>query len=171
MFCPQCGQQQPSEELRFCPRCGLSLWPHAALLAAGNNVATDPGRMPAPIQTARRINTRRAAKLLFFSLLSFPLFLLLGIAIDGGEPLVVPFLMFLAGLGWLCYARLFSDDTVPVAQQTPRREFGANAERPALNAQQFVPAASFNQQRANTAEMVQPPSVTENTTRLLDDDA
>ena len=29
----------------------------------------------------------------------------------------------------------------------------------------------FNQQRANTAEIYQPPSVTENTTRLLDKDS
>ena len=36
-------------------------------------------------------------------------------------------------------------------------------ERRALGAPQFNPAPLFNQQRANTAEIYQPPSVTENT--------
>ena len=25
MYCPNCGQQQVSEEMRFCSRCGLAL--------------------------------------------------------------------------------------------------------------------------------------------------
>jgi hypothetical protein len=171
MFCPQCGQQQPSEELRFCPRCGLSLRPHAALLAAGNNAAGDTGRAPAPVQTARRVSTRRAAKLLFFTFLLLPIFVLFCIVVDGPEPLLAPFIMFLAGLGWLVYPRLFSDDSVPVSQRRSRRDLGTGADMPALGPQPFVPAASFGQRQTNTAEIVQPTSVTENTTRLLDKEA
>jgi hypothetical protein len=32
MFCPQCGHQQVSDEIRFCSRCGLSLGPATDLL-------------------------------------------------------------------------------------------------------------------------------------------
>ena len=166
MFCPQCGQQS-SDEIRFCPRCGLSLVPHAALLAAAHTTAAGLSAPPAPVLTKKRISSRRAAKLMFFSVVLAPLFLAISIGVDGGEPMLVPFVMFLAGLAWLIYARLFIDDVPP---QPSRKDLRARADRPALGAQQFVPASSFNQQPANTAEIVQPPSVTEHSTRLLDRD-
>jgi hypothetical protein len=33
MFCPHCGQEQISEEIRFCPRCGFLLADVAAARA------------------------------------------------------------------------------------------------------------------------------------------
>jgi hypothetical protein len=90
MFCPQCGQQQPSDGLRFCPRCGLSLTPHAALLAGGHAAAAlNAGGAQAPALTRKRISTRRAAKLMFFSVVSLPIFILLCFVIEGGLPLPV----------------------------------------------------------------------------------
>jgi hypothetical protein len=171
MFCPQCGQQS-SDEIRFCPRCGLSLVPHAALLAAAHHTTTAAGlsAVPAPALTKRRVSTRRASKLLFFSIVLIPIFIGFGVAVDGPEPLLVPFTMFLVGLAWLVYARLFGDDHTQVPHDPPRRDLAAGADRPALSPPQFAPASSFNQP-ANTAEMVPPPSVTENSTRLLDKDA
>ncbi len=35
MYCPNCGQQQVSEEMRFCSRCGLALSGLAEWLAGG----------------------------------------------------------------------------------------------------------------------------------------
>jgi hypothetical protein len=171
MFCPQCGQQQPSEEVRFCARCGLSLVPHAALLSVGNDAAAGLSRAPAPVLTRRRVNRRRAAKLMFFSVVLLPVFIGLGIAVDEPAPLLLPFFTFLAGLAWWVYARLFVDDSTPVIPRKSRRDLKAGGEQPALGAPQFVPASLFNQQGAHTAEIVQPPSVTENTTRLLDKDS
>ena len=43
--------------------------------------------------------------------------------------------------------------------------------RPELSASQVAPVESFTGQRVKTAEMVQPTSVTENTTRLLDEES
>lgn len=42
MYCPRCGQQQTSGELRFCPRCGLKLDPVRACLpeADGGDAGT-----------------------------------------------------------------------------------------------------------------------------------
>lgn len=37
MFCPQCGHQQPSNEMRFCSRCGLSLGLATDLLPTSGN--------------------------------------------------------------------------------------------------------------------------------------
>ena len=169
MFCPQCGQQQPSDEIRFCPRCGLPLAPHAALLAGEATAAAIPDGAQAPAQSRKRINTRRAAKLVFFGAALFPIFMVLAGVNDHPGPLVVPVTLFFIGLMWLLYVRLFGDDLPHVTHHTSRKDLGAGAERPALGASQFVPASTFNQ-RADTAEIVAPPSVTENTTKLLDKD-
>jgi zinc-ribbon domain len=170
MFCPQCGQQS-TEEVRFCPKCGLSLVPHAALLAGHDPASSAAVAAQPPAPSARRTGTRRGAKLMFFSVVLFPIFFGFSILIDGPGPLIIPFTVFLAGLAWLVYARLFGDDLVHIHHAASRRDLKPGADKPALGAAQFVPASLFNQQRVHTAEIVQPPSVTENTTKLLDKDA
>lgn len=169
MFCPQCGLQS-SDEIRFCPRCGLSLAPHAALLTGHAPAQSGPGMTQSLTRTAKRVGSRRAAKLMFFGAALFPLFLLLAGVSDHPGPLMVPAALFFVGLMWLLYARLFGEDTPRAVHQTARKDLRAGAEKPALGAPQFVPASPLNR-RADTAEMAPPPSVTENTTRLLDKDA
>lgn len=170
MFCPQCGQQQPSDGVRFCPRCGLSLAGHAALMSAGNDsaAAAAVGSAQAPGRAAKRNGIRRGAKLMFISVVIAPVFLGICFLVNGPAPLFVPVTVFLAGLAWLVYAWLFGDELLNVHQPASRRDLGAGADSPALGAPQFVPAPLFNQQRANTAEILPSPSVTENTTTLLD---
>jgi hypothetical protein len=172
MFCPQCGQQS-SDEIRFCPKCGLQLAPHAALLSVGHTPARGAvaAQQSPPVRSAKRVQMRRAAKLMFFSVVLFPLFLGLSIATDGPAGVLLNLLMFLGGLAWMVYAKLFGDDSPHVPRQSSSRDLKAGGEKPALNAQQFVPASLFDRQRANTAEIVQPPSVTEHTTKLLDQDS
>ena len=171
MFCPQCGQQS-TDEIRFCPRCGLSLVPHAALLASGDTAAVGSGLAPqVPVRSPRRASTRRAAKLMFFSVVLFPIFFGVSIAADGPGPLLVPVTLFLAGLTWMIYARLFGEDPAHDTQPKSRSDLKAGGEKPQLGARQFVPASLFDRQSANTAEIAQPPSVTEHTTKLLDQDS
>lgn len=170
MFCPKCGQQA-SDEARFCPRCGLSLSNLAAYVAGNDFMSARPAPPPpTPEQTTKRRATRRGAKLMFFSVILFPLFFGLCFLVDGPVPLFVPLTVFLTGLVMMVYALLFGDELINVERPAPGRDLGAGGDRPALGAPQFVPASSFNQQRANTAEIVQPSSVTENTTKLLDKD-
>lgn len=170
MFCPQCGQQS-SDEIRFCPKCGLSLTPHAALLSAGNIAPPAAVAAQAPVRSAKRVQMRRAAKLMFFSVVLLPLFIALSVATDGPVPLLFSFMMFLAGLAWLVYARLFGEDSPHVPRKASRGDLKAGGGQSALNAPQFVPASLFDRQRADTAEIVQPSSVTEHTTKLLDQDS
>ena len=170
MFCPKCGQQS-SDEVRFCPRCGLSLAGLAAYVTASGHA---PGAAPvpsAPLMTARRRGMRRGAKLMFFSAVLLPAAALLAFEGDAPGPLLLVLTAGLAGLLWMIYSWLFNDNTVPVADRKSRKKLAAASERAALGAPQFTPAPLFNQQRGNTAEIYQPPSVTENTTKLLDKDA
>ena len=170
MFCPKCGQQS-SDEVRFCPRCGLQLAGLTAYVAGNEYAPARPDAARDAEVTARRLGTRRGAKLMFFSVVLFPIFLGFSFLVDNPVPLFVPFTVFLSGLMMLVYARLFGDELIQVPRRAPHRDLGAGADRPALGAPAFNPAPLFNQQRANTAEIYQPPSVTENTTKLLDKDS
>ena len=170
MFCPKCGQQF-SDEVRFCPRCGLQLAGLPAYIAGNDLMANRPDPLRQAEMTSKRRGTRRGAKLIFFSVILFPLFFGLAILTNGPAPLLVPFMVFLTGLAMLVYARLFGDELITVPQRASNRDFAAVGERPALGAPQFTPAPLFNQQRADTAEIYRPPSITENTTKLLDKDS
>jgi ribosomal protein L37AE/L43A len=170
MFCPKCGQQT-SDGVRFCPRCGLSLAGLPAYVANNEFAPVRPEPPQASGPTAKQLGTRRGAKLIFFSVVLFPIFFAFCILVDGPAPLFVPLTVFLAGLVVLVYARLFGEELLPARGAAARRDLNAGGERPALGAQQFTPASLFNQQRANTSEIGQPPSVTENTTRLLEKDS
>jgi hypothetical protein len=164
MFCPRCGQQQISDEVRFCPRCGLSLAQVPALLAAG----VEPTAKGAP--TRKRKQIRRGAKIMFFSAVLFPIFLGISIAVDEPGPLVLPFTVFLVGLAWMLYFVIFGEEIPRADVAEGRKEFRDSHTAPALPPSNFVPASGFGQRRANTSDMAQPPSVTEQTTRLLDED-
>jgi hypothetical protein len=173
MYCPNCGQQQVSDEMRFCSRCGLALSGLAEWLAGGR-VAVKPGEeaRPAAALSPRRKGIRRAAKLMFFSAVLFPVFLVFSLAADEGGPMVIPIIVFFVSLVLMLYARLFSDKTVPAPamnQGAQTSTLGSASTRgslpPAVN--NPIPVG---RQHVRTNELAQPPSVTENTTRLLDNE-
>ncbi|HET9714453.1 MAG TPA: zinc ribbon domain-containing protein [Pyrinomonadaceae bacterium] len=173
MYCPNCGQQQVSDEMRFCSRCGLALSGLAEWLAGGHLAATPRDEAPAPgALSPRRKGIRRAAKLMFFSGVLFPVFLVFSLAADEGGPMVIPIILFFVSLVLMLYARLFSDKTVPAPAlyQAPQTSTVGSA-----SARGALPPAAANpipagRQHVRTNELAQPPSVTENTTRLLDNE-
>jgi hypothetical protein len=125
----------------------------------------------APVMTARRRGMRRGAKLMFICGVLLPVAALLAFEGDAPGPLLLVCTGGLAGLAWFVYSWLFNDNVAPVGKGAGRKDLPAASDRPALGAPQFIPAPLFNQQRANTAEIYQPPSITENTTKLLDKDS
>jgi hypothetical protein len=141
---------------------------------AGNEFTPDGAPVPrAPVMTARRRGMRRGAKIMFICAVLLPAAALLAFEDDAPGPLLLVLTGGLGGLLWLVYSWLFNDNVLPVESRwSRRRELRAAKKRAALGAPEFIPASSFSQQqRGNTAEIYQPPSVTENTTKLLDKDA
>lgn len=172
MYCPKCGQQQISDEMRFCSRCGFALSGLAEWLAGGGLPAKRPDEAQAPTALSpRRKGIRRAAKLMFFSGVLFPVFLMFSIAVEEGAPMIVPFLLFFVSLAMMLYARLFSDKTAPVIYQAPQTStLGSTPARGSLPPAGNIPMPGVGRQHVKTNELAQPPSVTENTTRLLDNE-
>ena len=167
MYCPRCGQQQVSDEMKFCSRCGLSLAGLANWIASGSGLNLSGAPLGSP--KVRRKGVRRGAKIVFASAVLFPVFLGLSLLVDEPVPLLLPFIVFIVGLSIMLYSRLFEEPAVTsyeVQQMKLGTAFGTNA----LPAAPNLPTNRVNAQKVRTSELAQPPSVTEQTTRLLDND-
>jgi hypothetical protein len=125
-------------------------------------------RFPSP----RRKGIIRGAKLMFFSGVLMPIFFALSFLVEDPGPLFVPLTIFLAGLSVLLYSRIFIEDISPAKShqvQQPSRlvsRLGGAALPPAAD----LGVKSARRQQVRTAELANPPSVTEHTTKLLDRD-
>jgi len=164
MYCPKCGQLVP-DNTRFCSRCGLLLSDLSEWLA-GNSVlplrkAGEPNKL-----SPRRKGMRFGAKMMFWGAVMLPIFMGFSIAADSPFPLFVSFIVFLAGLSILLYSRLFGDPT-PSNQGQQAQEFRFGTEPIYLPPGSSPEVFSGGRREARTAEMARP-SVTENTTKLLD---
>ncbi|HEX2270154.1 MAG TPA: hypothetical protein VHH35_11490 [Pyrinomonadaceae bacterium] len=176
MFCPQCGQQQVTGVIRFCSRCGFPLDGVIQLLGAGGMlpVYRSPDE-PVPI-SARRKGVKQGGLLLLSGAVVVPL---LGVMASFGHSAFLEILTafaaiicFIGGPLRMLYAALFEEGApspviryAPPAQRPP--QFGPPAPQHALPVPPPRVQTSWRQ-RPNTAELATPPSVTENTTRLLE---
>lgn len=176
MYCPQCGQQQVSEATRFCSRCGFLLEGVAVVLAAGGQV---PMRYVQPGSTKlspRSKGIRQGAMLMLSTLLVVPLVSIISVFIIGYPEIIVPIFaisLFVGGLLRMLYA-LLMEEAVPQLDNNQMAGYSATP-TPQFESlpRSVLPPASANsatgwRPRPNTAEIYQPPSITENTTRLLD---
>ncbi|HYG80061.1 MAG TPA: hypothetical protein VD861_06720, partial [Pyrinomonadaceae bacterium] len=65
MYCPRCSQQQASEEVRFCSRCGFQLGVVKELLAQTEAPAPEPAEPLPPARGLRRRDVTVGALLMF----------------------------------------------------------------------------------------------------------
>lgn len=168
MYCPNCGQQQISDEMRFCSRCGLGLTGLSEWLAGGPVQRVEQAPVTEP--SKRRKHIRRSAKLMFFSGVLFPVFLVISLAVDEGGPMFIPFFIFFVGLAWMLYARLFMSETpqvnYPAPQTTTLGSMSARGSLPPAT----TTSIPVGRPQVRTNELAQPPSVTENTTKFFDNE-
>ncbi len=177
MFCPQCGQQQVTGVIRFCSRCGFPLDGVIQLLSNGGMVPVY--RAPdEPVQISPRKRGVKQGGILFLSgILIVPILALFASFSSATFPQILAILAslicFLGGPLRMLYAALFEEGAPrPLRQYGPPAgmhvppQFVPHAQAPALPP---PPArAPSGWRRPNTAELANPPSVTENTTRLLE---
>lgn len=171
MYCPNCGQQQISDEMRFCSRCGVALSGLVEWLAGSRLPAKPADNAQVPAASPRRKGMRRAGKVMFVSAVLFPIFLFISLVADEGGPMAIPFIVFFVGLVMMLYARLFSANTAPVPTKVAQTSvLDSTAAHGSLPPAAINPIAGFGRPQVRTNELAQPPSVTENTTRLLDNE-
>ncbi|MBA2647862.1 MAG: hypothetical protein H0U81_13775 [Pyrinomonadaceae bacterium] len=171
MHCPQCGLQQVSGEVRFCRGCGFSL----------NNVREllipDTRDVKADGIRSRRIKAAFNQGLLLM-LISLVLSIVLTLLHDLNlmpqiYVKIVAAIFVLAGLMRMFYPYIAGGDIAREGKSISFQLSDAQVETGtlpySLPASHSIPITDFSSRNVDTAEMVQPPSVTENTTKLLND--
>lgn len=167
MYCPKCSQKQVSEELRYCSRCGFPLTGVALVL---NNDGLIPQLAAHDSRSPRR---KIITESLVLTLASWLVSLFCTVAWDWGGSFesvakvgsLIFSILGLIGLLRFVYAFLLVREG-PAAGD---RAFPVAAGRTALPSPQDIPLSDYPQ-RTNTREMIPRNSVTENTTRLLDEE-
>lgn len=174
MHCPVCGQQQVSENTRFCSRCGFLLTGVSEIVASG-------GVMPGSMQKRSGPSPRKRGlkQGLFIFLLSFlivPLISIITVAVNG-EPFAVAMaaiLLIMGGLLRIVYALMFESNEAgdPTLEEKLMAKSLKKTPGPAaLPAQQTPPASDYVSPGSgwrDTNELGIPLSVTDNTTKLLE---
>lgn len=179
MFCPQCGQQQVPGTVRFCSRCGFPLDGVMTILGNGGMLPVyRDSEVPREI-SARKRGVKQGAMLLLLGVVLVPVLGVLASYSNSDFPSVLTaiaaFICFLGGPLRMLYAAVFEEGApnpyqMPrpyVAAPMPARQFATPPHNPALPPPPAQSGLGWRQ-RPITAEIAGPPSVTENTTRLLD---
>ncbi len=176
MFCPKCGQQQISDEMRFCSRCGFALAMVAELITHDGHTAAGESCAAVPA-SRRREQMRKGLLLLVGGIIGSLIFLFLtnvaGMQ-EGFAKLCITLSLLVALVGMV---RLVITILRAIASAVTRRNtLNAASPLPSMMNGQVSGAGlpphmeDWQESRARTAEMVQPPSVTDRTTRLLKED-
>jgi hypothetical protein len=177
MFCPQCGQQQVSGAVRFCSRCGFPL--DGVIQLLGNGGMLPVYRSPdEPVQISpRRKGVKQGAVLLLSGAVIVPILGVLASFSNAAFPQILAALAaiicFVGGPFRMLYAALFEEGApkrIPLYGTPPMavpQQFGPPRQNTALPPPPARPVSTWRNQ-PTTAELNQRPSVTENTTRLLD---
>lgn len=179
MFCPRCSQEQVSEETKFCSRCGFPLGLVAEILLHG-------GFLPqlAVLQKGKKLFTRRNG--LFFALFWFMIFAMIltpiWAAADVEELAAICAVLGTVGgmifvISSFAFLKKEPKNTENFTQELPNRET-QNLYQPqhtALPPQKTQPAQNYTSpanpwKAPDTGSLVQPHSVTDNTTKLLEKD-
>lgn len=168
--------------MRFCSRCGFPLAGVVELLASGG-ATNSSGEPQGENISPRRKGVQQGVVMMLIGTVLVPVLAILDSFQYGPSAfdLLVPLaavICFAGGLMRILYATFFEPGAPSVRQDAPAyvppptpAQLSAGVRVNALPPPpQSTPVSDFMPRRANTAELVRPPSVTENTTRLLDED-
>jgi hypothetical protein len=154
--------------MRFCPSCGFRLDGVADLIVRDGVPANSPNvPQPSALRSGepseRKKGIRRGAKMVFFSLAMFLPVIGFCAVVEHGLPLILPGSLFLAGIFWMIYYRLFGDENAPASKRRPEQPyFGPPPQNASLPPPQSVPVYR------SPVETPKEHSVVEHTTRSLE---
>ena len=163
--------------MRFCSRCGFALGGVTELLDNDGVPRSGDGEPQPQMVSPRRKGVSQGVMMMMMGAVVVPL---LGILSSYNPSHKVEMLVglsavifFVGGLVRILYALLFEQGARGkniLTRDKPAEVNPGARVNAALPPPQTIPASSYAPRRATTAELVPPPSVTENTTKLLDED-
>ena len=171
MHCPVCGQQQVSEETRFCSRCGFLLTGVAEVVRAGGLVTARSTGVAGSSDSPRRRGIKKGVFWALLTLLVVPIMAILTVVfrIPPFLPVFGLLIFLVGGLLRIAYAMLFESGNSP--ERFPDTLMRDLENRNALPPSQSIPASAYaapagSWRDTNDLERV-PGSVTDSTTKLL----
>lgn len=194
MYCPRCGHEQTSNEIRYCSRCGFALVNVSMLLANNGALPIVSPAEDLPVKSRRQRGIKQGALLWFIGAVLVPMVsVTMRNVPDGGKVVsLIAILTFLTGFLRMLYSVLFlSNSPEPVR---PRKnlneiiekvnEVGHSKQKAKFagthKAKSALPPTSATTARIsaftnrNTGELIPvspptpPASITDHTTRLLE---
>jgi hypothetical protein len=166
--------------MRFCARCGFPMEGTMHLLANGGLIPQYASNADEKVASPRRKGVKQGALLMLIGAVLVPIFGVMSGFAPGRLENVFAFfaalsaiICFLGGALRMLFAGIFEEGAPPKSQFMMHNPYappvlaGPHA-RMSLPPAAVNPAAASWRQRPQTAEIQQPPSVTDNTTRLLD---
>ena len=166
MYCPHCSQQQISEEMRFCARCGFPLAVVKELIANNGSLVTTLDEPQALALSRALKGAKQGAWIMLASLIGALIAALwTTLSDDFAVFFIAPCFGFALAVLRIFYAVFFESRG---ARERKQSSLPASPTK-ALSASPGVPVDVFRVSSKRTGEVVQPASVTEKTTTLLDD--
>jgi hypothetical protein len=135
---------------------------HEGVLAGSSSAGSN--EKPSPGQAG----TRMAIKLIFVSLILLPLCLGISFKADSPVPLFPPATILLIGFFWLIYSIMFGEGPLALGQSNRRTQGRLTMRQAASLPQPQNAMEGFMARAADTGEILEPPGVTDHTTRLLE---
>ena len=176
MHCPSCGQQQVSNETKFCSRCGLPLGLVSEVLFHGGHLP----QLAALSEKKETLFTRRngiafsVLWCLFFLLIMAPLWGILRVGALSGVSAIIG---IFGGLMLLISSLIFLKKPLVIydhgAFQASQAKLYGQHQQASLPPQQSVPIGDYMSPKTGTwrdTSDLEPTSVTEGTTKLLEKD-
>ena len=176
MHCPRCGQQQVSEDIKFCSRCGFPLGLVSEILAHG-------GFLPqlADLHKTKTWFTKKNGVMfslfwfIFFLFIMTPFWGILDVDKMSGISAIIG---IFGGLMWLIGSLVFlksSKQPQNISTAIPQNTFQTNSQiqgvpqQQALPPQQSIPVSNYVPPGSwrETNDLVELNSVTDETTRML----
>lgn len=180
MHCPKCGQQQVSEDIRFCSRCGFLLTGIAEVIS--NNGVIPGSETSVSKSSPRNRGVKQGVFVFLLGFLVVPIVLAISIATSLGPApsLISAFLFLMGAVLRVAYALLFESNAPGESTleekllAASQRNFKTQQEPGALPPQRSTPVSDYISPAAgawrdtNDLQRV-PGSVTDPTTKFLEE--
>ena len=179
MHCPKCGQQQLSEDTRFCSRCGFLLTGVAEVVANGGILPGGHRSISRSVSTPRNTGLKQGLFIFLLSFLLVPLAIMISLGIDGPPVVAIMLAICLTAGGMLrmAFALMFESNNpggkTPLEQNTAASPDFSNKQTTPneLSPQQSIPVSAYVSPGTgawrDTNDLNEPGSVTDSTTKLL----